>query len=126
MQISKKFVATMKQLPHMISYLEENFSLSTQQRVGIEELLVNIMEHGYGKREGEIAICYKKEAVTSTIQIIDGAKAFNPLLYQPSQKSLSLESSSLRGRGILLAKTIFPSMIYERVDGKNILQLHCS
>jgi len=90
----------------------------------IEEVVTNIINYGYHDHEAHtINIRLSLDGNLFTMQIIDDAIEFNPLLQAKPDINLSLEDRKIGGLGIHFMRTIMDHLEYSHEDGKNILTL---
>ena len=91
--------------------------------VSLEEILLNIMEHGYGESVDlsiHVAIFFRGPQIKIKIQ--DTSKRFNPLDYKKVNLQQYFEKqTSGEGLGIHLVREMMDEIIYQRKNGKNIL-----
>src|SRR5690606_8438630 len=119
---SKIFCASIDQLPEMMSFIREaarpvgfdSFDLNKIE-VASEEAIVNVIDHSYLGRGGEIEISLlseKKKWIQITIS--DIGEPFNPLV-QELQKDLSspLEKRPLGGLGIFFIRRCLDKVHYQ-------------
>ncbi len=78
----------------------------------VDELVANIIQHGYQGRPGPIEIEVKKEGDVLVICLRDQAPLFDPTLIPPVDVTLPLERRTLGGLGIHLARQLTDSMTY--------------
>ncbi len=85
----------------------------------VEEIVLNILNHGYGEREGPIELSLETDAVQTTLIIRDRSPAFDPL--QVEQPEIQLMEGK---RGLPLVIRMARSTAYEySEDGWNILTI---
>ncbi len=109
----------------------ENWSaeLAFQVRLVLEEVVVNIVKHGYGNGEHDggrrgIDISMSSEAGNLTVEITDDGQSFNPLTDSPEPDlDASLEDRPVGGLGLHLVRTLIDTMRYRRSNGRNRLTL---
>ena len=83
-----------------------------------EELLANIIKHGYGSEaDGTIDIEIAVDANSVCITFTDSARAFNPLERTPPDV---LNDLSEGGMGILLVKSLTDEQHYQRDNNHNV------
>jgi serine/threonine-protein kinase RsbW len=126
------FPAEMGQLPSALEWLRKHLEAekidSSEVRcweLVLEELMVNIIKHGYRTRPGkvdlELGFVLGSEV---SLTITDQAPAFNPLLDAPRPDvSSSLEERKVGGLGLYLVRKSVDELFYDRREGKNILRL---
>ena len=87
-------------------------------RLAAEELLANIIEHGYAN-DNEITVDIDLTADERRVQLAftDSGEAFNPLEHD-NQKTKNDPSEG--GVGLLLVKSLTDEQSYTRADGQNV------
>ena len=129
---SLRFATHLDELARLSEAIEElgeaedwPFDLVFQINLVLEELVVNIVNHGHdGDPDHEIEIAFTSEADALTIELIDHGRAFNPLDDAPEPDLDSeVEDRPIGGLGIHLVRTAIDAMIYKRENGKNHLTL---
>ena len=92
----------------------------------IEELVLNIMDHGHEADDTEsvIDITLTSEPESVTIEISDDGFAFDPLTDAPLPDiEASVQDRQIGGLGIHFARTLMDEFTYRREDGRNHLTL---
>ena len=90
----------------------------------LEELVLNVVNHGSGGREGEIKIKLVSDEEAVTIQIIDDGRPFDPLTDAPEPDTeSSIEDRAVGGLGIHLVRTMMDEVSYRREENKNHMRL---
>ena len=90
----------------------------------LEELVLNIMDYGHDDNEHDIEIALTSGADAVTINITDGGRAFDPLTDAPEPDTTGpIESRSIGGLGVHLAREMMDEMTYRRENGRNHLTL---
>ena len=94
-------------------------------KLAIEELGLNIIDYGYdGDESREFEIRLHHDDAVLTIDIIDEAKAFDPLVDPPApDTSAGIEERKIGGLGIHLVKEIMDEVSYCREGSRNRLTL---
>ena len=97
----------------------------TQIDIAVEEIYVNIARYAYPARVGEAAIrcCVEGDPRMAVIRFEDAGIPYNPLERDYPDTSLSAEEREPGGLGIYMVKKIMDDVIYDYVDGKNILTI---
>ena len=92
--------------------------------LALEELGVNIMNHGYDEGLHEFDITLISEDDTLTIEIVDDGRPFDPLhdAKQPDVGA-AIEDRPIGGLGVYFVREMMDEMHYRREDGKNHLTL---
>jgi anti-sigma regulatory factor (Ser/Thr protein kinase) len=110
----------------LVSKIEPKFFDNASQynfELGIEELIVNLLRHGY--KEQPLPIFIRLELHTSEVLISfkDYAPAFNLLEHHVSANFQDLEKMKIGGHGIRIVKQAFKNMDYSYTNGFNTLTL---
>ncbi|WP_446831955.1 ATP-binding protein [Candidatus Foliamicus sp.] len=94
-------------------------------KLAVEELGLNIIDYGYeGDEAREIEIRFHHGDAELTIEIIDEAEAFDPLVDPPApDTSAGIEERKIGGLGIHLVKEIMDEVSYCREGCRNRLTL---
>lgn len=94
-----------------------------QLQLAVDEVVSNIIIHGYTHQTGPIHLTIWKENEKVNIQIQDRGEPFDPLKVDTPDLSVPLKERSPGGLGIHFLKTVTDSVHYQFKDGKNILTL---
>ena len=94
-----------------------------QIQLAVDEVVSNIILHGYTHQTGPILLTIWKENDKIIIRIQDRGEPFNPLEADEPDLGAPLEERSPGGLGIHFLKTVTDSVHYQFKDGKNILTL---
>jgi anti-sigma regulatory factor (Ser/Thr protein kinase) len=90
----------------------------------LEEVVSNIIRHGYGGREdGEVslAIRFAPEAIAVTVE--DEGMPFNPLGLPDPDLTIPLEEREVGGLGVYLVRKFTDELDYRSEGGRNILRM---
>ena len=92
--------------------------------LALEELGVNIMNHGHDEGLHEFDITLVSEDDSLTIEIVDDGRPFDPLqdAKQPDVGA-AIEDRPIGGLGIYFVREMMDEMHYKRENGKNHLTL---
>lgn len=86
----------------------------------IEELVVNIINHGHDGGVHDIEIAMASEPDALTVEIIDDGRPFDPLSDAPEPDLDSLlEDRPVGGLGIHLVRTMMDEVHYRREQDRN-------
>ncbi|WP_462319900.1 ATP-binding protein [Halochromatium sp.] len=91
----------------------------------VEELLVNIVNHGYGGASApDVEVDIELQPQRLIIEVSDAAPPFDPLTQaiEPDTEA-ELDDRPIGGLGIHLVKRLTDAISYRRVDGRNHLRL---
>ena len=90
----------------------------------LNEALPNIISYAYPDQlHHEILIRLEDKFDFVLLEIIDDGMAFNPFAAVPLPERLSLEASSINGRGIHLIKSFTEKQDYQRINNTNIMRV---
>lgn len=96
-----------------------------QVNLVLEELAVNVINYGHGgdpSHEIEIALDWDGDQLT--IEMVDGAPAFDPLKDAPEPDLTSaLEDRRIGGLGVYLVHTLMDELRYRHEQGRNHLTM---
>ena len=98
--------------------------LTFQVNLVLEELWLDVVNHGHCGGFHEVEIGLTSEASAVTIEITDDGKPFDPLNDAPVPDVMgSLNDRAVGGLGIHLVRTMMDEMRYKREGGRNHLIL---
>lgn len=99
--------------------------LSGMFNVCLDEIVTNIIKHGYEKSNtrGVIELFLNGLPEMAEVIVKDDAPAFDPLSANAPDFDLELEDMPIGGLGIYLTKEMMDEVIYEYQDGRNTLIL---
>lgn len=90
----------------------------------IEELSLNIMDHGYESQPDEFDITIMSEDDAVTIEISDRGAPFDPLTEGPAPNTeAGVSDRQIGGLGIHLVRAMVDEASYRRHEGRNYLTL---
>lgn len=98
-------------------------SEALQLNLVLEELFTNIVSYGYedDARTHEIVVTLESTDDGIRAQVIDDAKAFNPLEVDEADTSSSVEERQIGGLGLHFLRQMTREQSYQRKDGYNHL-----
>lgn len=95
-----------------------------QINLALEEAVVNVMNYAYPEETGrEIWLEAEGDNKSIAFTLSDEGIAFDPTQEEAPDITLAAEDRQIGGLGIFLVNQIMQSVVYERVDGKNILKM---
>jgi anti-sigma regulatory factor (Ser/Thr protein kinase) len=99
-------------------------TITHQCHLMIEEICVNVIEHGYQYRTGSAidVVCWVLSDRLS-ITIMDDAQPFNPLSHQDPDPHCALEDRLVGGWGIYFVKKYVDSVYYSYRNQRNHLTI---
>ena len=95
--------------------------LDTQ--LAVEEVITNIIVHGYKETGKEIHLSCRFTAHGIVIQVTDSAPAFDPLSLPDPELDGDIEDRKIGGLGIYLVRQVMDTISYRHENGKNVLTL---
>ena len=110
------------------SILEKNeCSMKVQMEIDIviDEIFSNIAYYAYAPGSGEATVQVEIEDSPKRMELvfIDRRIPYNPLENKDPDGTLDIEERKIGGLGIFLVKKMMDEVLYEYVDGQNILKL---
>jgi anti-sigma regulatory factor (Ser/Thr protein kinase) len=72
----------------------------------VDELVCNVVEHGYAGRAGEIEVAFVRSPGEVAFRIRDGAPPFDPTAVPEPPLHLTLSERKLGGMGVHLARSL--------------------
>lgn len=130
--VEKVFDAKNKNIADMLAYINEfgeshGFPKPFLNKLAIvgDEIISNIVHHGYQNNGGEILIrlSFNDETKDFVLTVIDEAVEFNQLDVEDKAYEKDSKIEKVGGLGILIVKTIMDEYAYDHINGKNILVL---
>ena len=93
--------------------------------LALEELITNIITHGYGESDAHHEIGIRIEAADHvlTVQIEDDARAHDPLAAAPPDLDSAIEHRPVGGLGLRLVRTVMDRVVYERRNDRNLVTI---
>ena len=92
-------------------------------QVVLDEILSNIVRHGYRGREGSVNLTFVRDRDTVTVDVVDQAPPFDPSQAPAPDTMSPLESRKPGGLGVRFAESLLDGLSYERRGGENHLRL---
>ena len=90
----------------------------------LDELASNVIEHGYGAGEGRFWITIESRAEELRIEVVDEARAYDPLSEAPeAMLEGGVAEREVGGLGVHIVKQLMDELEYRREGGKNRLTL---
>ncbi len=88
--------------------------------LAVEELVMNIIEHGHDGGLHEFEVSFNSEPDRLTVEITDDGRPFDPTREAPAPDLDSpLETRTTGGLGLHLVRSIVDEISYMRVSGEN-------
>ncbi|MBR0132481.1 MAG: ATP-binding protein [Lachnospiraceae bacterium] len=123
--------AKIERLPEVLAFLdgileeaESDMKAQMQLDIAVEEIYVNIASYAYEGAVGqaEIEIDISADRIVS-VRFLDSGTPYDPLKKPDPDITLSADERAIGGLGIFMVKKSMDDMIYEYVDGKNVLTI---
>ena len=92
-------------------------------RTALDEVLSNIIRHGYSAAEGEIAVKASVSAEKLLLEVRDRARPFNPLESPEPDLRIDFADRSVGGLGIYIVRRLMDGVEYTYESGENRLRL---
>ena len=129
---TKIFIAAVEHLHEMLLFIlglarQVGFKPAALGKIELacEEAIVNVIEHAYQDRGGDLKISVEAKAKKEiVITLADQGEAFDPLAAaEPADLSSPLEEREVGGLGIHFIRKCLDEVSYRREDDWNILTL---
>ena len=126
------FDAIKDNIPEMLDFIsdfaeEHNIprEFTNQLLIVGDELLSNIIKHGYKNEGGSVLVRLLFDDVKNefVLTIIDKAPAFNQLKVNKPKVGSNAKTQTIGGLGLIIVKKIMSEYAYDRINDKNILVL---
>jgi len=122
--------ASVEEIPKMTAFIDEvmflagfNSETNLEVQLAVEEICINIIQHGYHGAEGTILLATDSSVDYLMITIEDNAPKFDPTMYPAPNLGDNLDRRPIGGLGIHLVRSLIDEMRYEFRDEKNKLIL---
>ncbi|HUL71900.1 MAG TPA: ATP-binding protein [Vicinamibacterales bacterium] len=92
-------------------------------QVALDEILSNIVRHGFDGRDGSIALTFAHTGRSVSVEVVDGAPAFDPRQAPAPDTTSPLDLRRPGGLGIKFAQDLLDELAYERRGDENHLKL---
>jgi anti-sigma regulatory factor (Ser/Thr protein kinase) len=92
--------------------------------LALEEVVSNIIRHGYGGREdGEVSLVLHLAGEAIAVTVEDDGVPFNPLELPDPDLTAPLEEREVGGLGVYLVRQLMDEVDYRAEGGRNILRM---
>jgi len=95
--------------------------LDTQ--LAVEEVVTNVIVHGYGNAGGEIVVALRADDRSVEIRVEDSADPFDPLTLPEPDITADIDDRKIGGLGIFLTRQVMDDIRYCYEDNRNVLIL---
>ena len=89
----------------------------------LDELIANVMRHGYGGTEGPISLQLSLADGALRLDLRDRAIPFNPLDAPPPKLDVPIEERPIGGLGVHIVRELMTSLEYEWDAGENCVTI---
>ena len=119
-------------LPDVLAFIDEQLESAEcpvkaqmQLDIAVEEIFVNIAYYAYSRKTGsaQIQVDFPEAPNAVSITFIDSGIPYDPLAKPDPDITLSAEERQIGGLGIYMVKKSMDDVIYQHIDGHNILTL---
>ncbi len=124
--------AKLEDLPLITEFVETELrklgctnKIIIQYNIAIDEIVSNIVRHGYKGTTGPVTVEVSKRDDTNTIGVrfIDEGIPYNPLIKEDPNVKLSAEERRIGGLGIFIVKKTMDDVKYKYQNDQNMLTL---
>jgi len=90
-----------------------------------DEIISNVVKYSYKDKDGEIYVrlFYNKDKKLFSMTVVNTGDEFNPFAQHDRGPIQQLDGTKEGGLGLLIVKQIMNDLVYDRINGKNILTL---
>ena len=126
--IIKNDVAALEKLAAFIEEVAAELGLDPEMEMNLnlvlEEVVSNVILYAYPQdEEGAVSVAVSCDGKTLVFVITDKGKEFDPTKVEDADVTLSAEDRQIGGLGIYIVKNIMNKVVYQRLDGSNVLTL---
>jgi serine/threonine-protein kinase RsbW len=112
--------ASLEKVMHAHGFSTDDI-LDTQ--LAVEEVITNIIDHGYKNACGEIIISCRINRYQAEVRIRDNAPRFDPLSLPEPKLDGTIQDRKIGGLGVFLIRQVTDEIVYRYENGQNILVL---
>lgn len=116
----------LEELPRLVEFIdgfvEEHTlppKLGMQLNLALEELVTNVIQHGYAGAPGAIQLRLERDGETVQAVLIDRAPAYDPFSTAEPNLDAPIEERSIGGLGVHLVREMAESVDYVRRGEEN-------
>jgi anti-sigma regulatory factor (Ser/Thr protein kinase) len=118
-----EYLACAAEVEDYVSQARLSPALVFKVRLVLEELVLNLIEHGTGSPTGRIDLRIDIEPIGVVLALEDDGDPFDPRSAPPFDKTRPLEERAPRGMGIQLVRSLTQEMAYDRAGPRNRLRV---
>jgi anti-sigma regulatory factor (Ser/Thr protein kinase) len=109
---------SLEEVMHTHGFSSEDV-LDTQ--LAVEEVITNIINHGYKNAGGEIVISCRINVNQAEVRIRDNAPRFDPLSLPEPELDATVQDRKIGGLGVFLVRQVMDEISYRYENGQNVL-----
>ena len=120
-------VSYLRVLRKFISRIGEKYNFTAKElyafKASVDEACTNIIEHGYGHKDGSITMKAIVKGESFTIELVDRGKSFDPNLVAKPNLQTYVDEGKKGGLGIFIMHRLLDKVDYQIGSNGNILRL---
>jgi serine/threonine-protein kinase RsbW len=104
---------TLAELPLIVEFVDDACDQATidpawrfDLQLAVEEAVMNVIEHAYGGKGGEVTVCFEVDGADVQITVTDHGQPFNPDRVAMPNLNQPLEERPIGGLGIYLMQQL--------------------
>jgi serine/threonine-protein kinase RsbW len=121
---------TLAELPLIVEFVEdacEQAAISPAKRfdlqLAVEEACMNVIEHAYDGKGGEVTVCFEVDGTDVQITVTDHGQPFDPTQVVAPNLSQPLEERPIGGLGIYLMQQLMDEVEFDFSGEGNRLRM---
>lgn len=125
-----EIASDLNELPRLLEFVEtftgaEDLSgrLALHLQLALEELVTNVIQHGYGDSNGRIRLALERRGEQVHARVSDTARAYDPFSVAEPDREAPIDERPMGGLGVHLVREFADSYEYERREGKNLVRV---
>jgi anti-sigma regulatory factor (Ser/Thr protein kinase) len=91
--------------------------------IAVEELVTNVVRHGYDGSPGAIRVTLRLEGARFFIEMVDDARPFDPFAQAPPDLDAPVEERRVGGLGLPIIKSLMDRTHYRRDGAYNVVEI---
>ena len=120
-------VSYLRVLRKFITRIGEKYNFTPKElyafKASVDEACTNIIEHGYGHKDGSITMKAIVKNESFTIELVDKGKSFDPNLVAKPNLQTYVAEGKKGGLGIFIMHRLLDKVDYQISSSGNILRL---
>ncbi len=120
----------LNELPRLVEFVdgfveanELSARIAMQLTLAFEELVTNVIQHGYADTSGPIHLRLERAGDRLHAALIDRAPAYDPFSTAEPDLDSSVEERTVGGLGVHLVREFADEFGYERIAGENRVKI---